>query len=126
VFLAWIMDRQLRVFQQRLSTLEPAIGEWLLVLLLGVLAGLVFGLALTWPTRLAGYRWGRVLFVVAIPVAVLILSTVIVAARTFDLPEIFLELTPFSFESAGSLPSIAAVMLGAALGSGFAEPRQRA
>jgi hypothetical protein len=120
LFLLWLMDRRLLAAREEFAaTFEPPTGSWLLFVLLGVLAGVAFGLALTWPTRYGGYRLGRVAVVGALPLVTVVLGTVFV----LDISGIPAFLLEFTFVYAGGFQSVAAVMLGAALGSGFAEPK---
>jgi hypothetical protein len=122
----WFAQDQLETFQAD----QAASGEfdtlrWLLVVGLGVAAGLVFGLAIRPPIPWTGYRWGRV-FLLSLPPLLLLAHFVFLSGyavdRDYGLPEIFLRTTPFH-ESQAQFALM--VMLGVGIASGVTGRRRR-
>jgi hypothetical protein len=120
LLLLWLSDQRLYALRDEfgVSFLFPVVS-WLVYVLLAALAGFAFALALVLPSRFDGYRGIRVL-VLSLPPLVLLVVGVIVPTRDVIevAPEFVLRL---SLLFGGAIQGVAAVMLGAVLGAGFAE-----
>jgi hypothetical protein len=127
--LVWVMESRWHAAREQYArAFEWPMLEWLLLLGSGVLAGLAFGLACCLPTRFGGYRPGRVLAMGIPSLGVLAVGIVFLAdlSAVNDLPRPLGEVV-FRLVGAGGpfFQPVAAIVLGIALASGFAEPRPR-
>lgn len=127
--LVWLMEGRWQAAREQYAReFEWPMLQWLLLLGSGGLAGLAFGLACCLPTRFGGYRPGRVL-AVGIPSLVIVALGIVFLADLGAVNELPRPLGVVVFRLVGAggpfFQPVAAILLGVALASGFAEPRTR-